>query len=595
MLPVAWLRVTDPRGRTRLEALERDRSVLGRSASCDIAVDDPDVGLRHVSVLRTERGYLIVAESDSLPIWKEEERVTNTFLEDGADYRIGSTTIRFLERTTEGMAPEDLGSAPTVMGEAEPLLAPRGKTLMGPPTPDRTPSSSPTMPATTESSDDDSDDDSGDSDDDSDDDSDADEPIGSSKTQLQGSGNAAEHGDSTRTVSPGPPVPSSTPTLPGEGEAASKTEVARPRPRPAGTTPPWKTQAPPPRTGRTVVPSSSPSPPALQLVPHKRTAPPTPRPNPEGSTPTEPPTQPPPSRAQRRDPMAPMLDPAPSAPASDPESAITTEPVELEGLIEAADDFEDVELPADPDADDASEPIELRDDAPTVPRADAAEVPPVRFPPPSGDGIKSTSSWVWRKGDDSSRGSRDSVYSLGKPEGEVHRSSESWGWTEGAEGARPEGRAQLEPEVELPPGGPVQGLEAPMRPSASPPVPPPPPPSFEPAARVESPPPPPAPEPPPEPRPRERPRVEPVLLPVRRHDEPPLPQVSKELSSGHSWMWALPQSLRDGPNAARRSRGGDPLVVAGVVLVVIGMGLIGIAFLFGLTTDVIAQTLGGGA
>lgn len=574
MLPVAWLRVTDPRGRTRLEALERDRSVLGRSTSCDIAVDDPDIGLHHVSVLRTERGYLIVAESDALPIWKDEERVTNTFLEDGADYRIGSTTIRFLERTTEGMAAEDLGSAPTVMGEAESMLPPRGQTLMGPPTPDRTPSSSPTMAPTPEPSDDDSDD--------------SDNPIGSPKTQLQGSGNATEHGDSTRTVSPGPPVPSSTPTLPGEGQSAGKTEVGRPRPRPSGTTPPWKTQAPPPRTGRTVVPSNTPAPPALQLVPHKRTAPPTPRPNPEGSTPTEPPTQPPPSRAQRPDPMAPMLDPAPSAHKPEQESAITTEPVELEGLLEAVDE---VELPEQPDAAEDSDPIELRDDDPTVPRADAADVPPVRFPPPPGEGTKSTSSWVWRKGDDASLASRDSVYSLGKAKGEVHRSSESWGWNESR--ARPEGRAHLEPEVDLPPGGPRHGLEAPMRPSSS--SPPPPPPSLEPEARVEPPPSAPAPEPPPESRPRERPRVEPVLLPVRRHDEPPLPHVSKELSSGHSWMWALPQSLRDGPNAAGRSRGSDPLVVAGIVLVVIGAGLIGIAFLFGLTTDVIAQTLGGGA
>jgi len=60
-------------------------------------------------------------------------------------------------------------------------------------------------------------------------------------------------------------------------------------------------------------------------------------------------------------------------------------------------------------------------------------------------------------------------------------------------------------------------------------------------------------------------------------------------------MWALPQSLRDGSDPARRSRGSDPLVVAGVVLLIIGAGLIGIAFAFGLTTDVIAKALGGRA
>ena len=99
---VALLRVNDPRGRTRLEALDGDRTVIGRSASCEIRIDDPEVGLRHISILRTERGYLIVNETDALPIWDGKSKVNNHFMIAGVAYRVGGSTLTLVTDDDDG-------------------------------------------------------------------------------------------------------------------------------------------------------------------------------------------------------------------------------------------------------------------------------------------------------------------------------------------------------------------------------------------------------------------------------------------------------------------------------------------------------------
>ncbi|MBL4687613.1 MAG: hypothetical protein JKY37_23660, partial [Nannocystaceae bacterium] len=87
-------------------------------------------------------------------------------------------------------------------------------------------------------------------------------------------------------------------------------------------------------------------------------------------------------------------------------------------------------------------------------------------------------------------------------------------------------------------------------------------------------------------------RVQPVLLPAPHAEEPPLPRVSKELRSGHSWMWALPQSIRDSAAPSYRNERGRFLITLGLTLMLVGGGLIGAAFFLGLTPTAINKAVG---
>lgn len=519
---MAWLRVKDPRGRTRLEALDGDRTVVGRSATCEIRIDDPEVGLRHVSILSTDRGFLIVNETESLPIWDGEARVNNHFMSAAVDYRIGASTLTLVDdevsdsaatptptetpADTSPAAPAaeastsdeaEITSAATVMAaddDTAPLdldelvdaaADPARATMMGAPLPE------PKAPV-------------------------------SSATQPQGSGTTSDtDGDATRTQVPGPPPPSSTETIPGELRRPEAVSAAG--------------EVSPAQTGKTVAGSG------------------------EGPPP------PPPALSLRKPTVAPTEAPAP--PPDPPEEAAEA-------------------LPPDADARPVAE-LEV-------------DKPPVRFPADGpatdADGTPRSQSWIWRKQDDSQSGSGPSVYSIDDGTPVVHASSQSWGWNEAAVPT-----AQLDAPIDLP-AGPDRAPPPPPRPSAeAPPTaksPPPAPPAASPPPAAPSSPVPII-DPAPVIRPAEEPprpphaRVEPVLLRDTQEAEPPLPAVSKELSSGHSWMWALPQSLREGEHNPRRlSGGGGAMITAGLVLAIIGAGLIAAAFVLGLTTDAIAAAVG---
>lgn len=175
-------------------------------------------------------------------------------------------------------------------------------------------------------------------------------------------------------------------------------------------------------------------------------------------------------------------------------------------------------------------------------------------------------SWVWRRQDDSQAGSGPSIYSMGDGVPVVHASSKSWNWVEGR--LPP---AQLEPQIDLPadtpgprspPVPPAPGLDAPREPTPL--------------------------------RRPERPGVRPVRLRPSNAAEPPLPTVSKQLSSGHSWLWALPSSIRDRSDPDTTPGGGDrPLILSGAALILIGAILIGLSFALGLTPAAIAERFGG--
>ncbi|MEM6992850.1 MAG: FHA domain-containing protein [Myxococcota bacterium] len=557
---MAWLRVNDPRGRTRLEELQGDRTVVGRSASCEVRIDDPDVGLRHVSILRTERGFLIVNETDALPIWDGESKVNNHFMIDGVAYRVGSSTLTLVTedelRPTQPSGSEakaaPIASAATMMADEtdratgidadeSPAL---DRTLHGPPTPGRPVRSPPRE---------------------------ADAPQGqrpAKQTQVQGSGTMVDRGvDSTRPVLAGPPAPSSTATLPGELET-SQTEIPLPLDPPGGTVVAPRSPAPPP--------PPKPSPPPT------RTAPPTPRPNPAGSVPTVPPTLPPGAIADPRGRTEPPDKPPVRFPPEPPPAPNTSTEAPPQASTEAPPQASTEAPPqasteAPPQASTEAPPVRFPPEPPKPPKPPP---PPSAGPPPP----PSSDSWIWRKHDDSQSGSGPSVYSLGDGTPVVHASSESWAWKPGDAPA-----AKLDPEIDLP------------RAATPPPAPPPKPEPLAPIPDVAAAPPPPGatvPAPPAQPAaPAEPPatqvRVEPVLLRPPEQHEPPLPAVSKELTSGHSWMWALPQSIRDGSDFRRTSGRGRPLVVAGLLLMLAGSGLIAAAFVIGLTPAAIADAFGG--
>ena len=490
---MAWLRVKDPRGRTRLQELEGDRAVVGRSASCEISVDDPDVGLRHVSILQTNHGFLIVNETASLAVWDGETRVNNHFMEAGVAYRVGGSTLTLVTDPDEPETPAK-AATPDALADASTLLD------------DRDPN--------------------------------AGTPAGEASPETS----EGENNDAF-------------------GSGGTMPATANPS---ASDLPP-----PPPF-------------PALR---------PAPRPNPEGSTPTETGTLPP------------IPDDSGDILLSDETPGGTLHGIDA---LPSATPTEHLTAVAEGEPVDAAErQTELQTSlSPNAPHP---------APPP---GAKAQSdSWIWRKADESQSGSGPSVYSMDDGVPVVHASSQSWGWHEGQVPT-----ATLDPAVEIPSGQPTPQVKptvvratepapapAPIsapalpRPERAPPHSPPAP-QVEPA-RLEPALPPtgsgPAANPGMRPLPQdpavETPRrhVQPVGLP-QREGERPFPQVSKQLSSGHSWMWALPSSVRDDFDPARVRNATPPLIIAGIVLVLIGGVLIGAGFALGLTPDAVMAAVRGG-
>lgn len=581
---VALLRVTDPRGRTQNVDLDRDRIVIGRAPSCDVRVDDPNVGSRHVSILRTERGYLIVDDTASLGVFLGEERVSNRFIAAGESLRIGGTELVLIEGEASPRPSESFGRARTMpaldeggdevgdeggdeagdgadaadgaeVGGASDEIGDLGELLLDEPLIEDTAASEADAHG----------------DEDSDPAALDDPPISkartlmgpprpprtklpvSSPTLAQGSGTiAGTDGDSSRAHASTEPPPSSTATTPGDVPLPPSSTATEPPLHTRGKTEPG-------------VPSSAAPPKGL----------------------TEPSLLPPPP--------PPHADADPQG-ERDPHSAPTVPPQRGE----AADDGNDPPraAPLSDGVPDSSPRIPLEDPALLAAAASPSEEPssvPAPAGPPGKDGpTKSTSSWIWTSRDGSQSGAGPSVYALGDGSPLVHASSESWMWKEGKD------RARLEPAPESGPGPHARPED--MRPAedlvrngAPTPVV-----SGEPPAAPAQPKPLPGIDEVPAPRIDEGVRGGPgpgqPAPPVRARespDPPPLtPHVSRALATGHSWTWAIPESMR-APSGAGRRRAGRGMMLAGFLFMLLGAGLIASAFAMGLTRPDIEQVLGG--
>jgi predicted component of type VI protein secretion system len=130
---VTVLRRADGRETT----LHADRTTLGRAPGCDVVLDDPGVAPRHASILRTDRGWLLVDESGGLGVWVDDVSVANHFLREGETLRLGSTELHFSDRGA------------TLLGTPRPPLRPALELegLRSAPAGAR-PSSTPTAPGT---------------------------------------------------------------------------------------------------------------------------------------------------------------------------------------------------------------------------------------------------------------------------------------------------------------------------------------------------------------------------------------------------------------------------------------------------------------
>ncbi len=73
--------------------LEKSRTVIGRKGA-DFALNDPEVSRQHC-VLEVRDGFVNLKDLDSTNgTFLAEERVRAAVLKDGAEFRVGSTTIR---------------------------------------------------------------------------------------------------------------------------------------------------------------------------------------------------------------------------------------------------------------------------------------------------------------------------------------------------------------------------------------------------------------------------------------------------------------------------------------------------------------------
>lgn len=84
-----------------------DTVTLGRSSECEAILDSPKVSRRHAQVLRKGGGFWLKDLDSANGVWIGEQRVTETYLHNGSQFRVGSFQVIF----KSGIAPESLTMA----------------------------------------------------------------------------------------------------------------------------------------------------------------------------------------------------------------------------------------------------------------------------------------------------------------------------------------------------------------------------------------------------------------------------------------------------------------------------------------------------
>ena len=84
--------------------LSKSRTVIGRKGA-DFALNDPEVS-RHHCLLEVREDFVNLKDMDSTNgTFFEEERVRAAILQDGAEFRVGSSTIRLSFHRIQRVSP----------------------------------------------------------------------------------------------------------------------------------------------------------------------------------------------------------------------------------------------------------------------------------------------------------------------------------------------------------------------------------------------------------------------------------------------------------------------------------------------------------
>src|SRR5215216_3626632 len=75
--------------------IAKRRSVIGRSKDCDVQVADPNVSRRHAEIRQEGATYWLVDLDSTNGVEVRGKRVKRVKLEEGAEFTIGSTNVRF--------------------------------------------------------------------------------------------------------------------------------------------------------------------------------------------------------------------------------------------------------------------------------------------------------------------------------------------------------------------------------------------------------------------------------------------------------------------------------------------------------------------
>src|SRR5207253_10639051 len=90
-------------GETRIVALEREWTRVGRSLAADVRFDDPTVSRRHALIVRQADGVRVLDDRSLNGVFVNGERVEWRVLTDGDEIVVGRYRLHFLEAVQEDL------------------------------------------------------------------------------------------------------------------------------------------------------------------------------------------------------------------------------------------------------------------------------------------------------------------------------------------------------------------------------------------------------------------------------------------------------------------------------------------------------------
>jgi pSer/pThr/pTyr-binding forkhead associated (FHA) protein len=91
-------------GRTRVVALEKEWTRIGRSLAADVRFDDPTVSRRHALIVRQPDGVRVLDDRSLNGVFVNSERVEWRALRDGDEIVVGRYRLHYLVQTAETVA-----------------------------------------------------------------------------------------------------------------------------------------------------------------------------------------------------------------------------------------------------------------------------------------------------------------------------------------------------------------------------------------------------------------------------------------------------------------------------------------------------------